>query len=136
MLGRSGAIVAILFAYPLEAPAPVDHNNKILWVSRLPYTWPATLRISAQRMNGTRPCSASRCNAASSGAPGPSIMNLPTPGCPFGGFRSAGRIMQIASICNTDRGAKTKLHSERAGERRVMALRERNGSLAEPMSRA
>lgn len=47
VIGRSGAIVAILFAHPLESPPPVSHNNKILWVSRRPVTSLTTLRISA-----------------------------------------------------------------------------------------
>ena len=35
VLGRSGAIVAILFSYPLSASPPARHPaNKILWVSR------------------------------------------------------------------------------------------------------
>ena len=80
VLGRSGAIVAILFAYPLEAPPPTNHNDKILWVSRLPYTWRATLRISAQRMNGTQPLGAP-VQTNIKGGPGPSLINLTTPGC-------------------------------------------------------
>lgn len=80
VLGRSGGIVAILFAYPLQAPPPPGHDDKILWVSRLPYTWRATLRISAQRMNGTRPVGAP-VHTSVKGGPGPSFVNLKTPGC-------------------------------------------------------
>ena len=80
VLGRSGAIVAILFAYPLKAPPPPNHNDKILWVSRLPFTWRATLRISAQRMNGTRLLGAP-VQTNIKGGPGPSAVNLTTPGC-------------------------------------------------------
>jgi hypothetical protein len=80
VLGSSGAIVAILFHYPLQAPPPVNHNDKILWVSRLPYTWRATLRISAQRMNGTQLLGAP-VQTSIKGGPGPSAINLTTPGC-------------------------------------------------------
>jgi hypothetical protein len=80
VLGRSGAIVAILFHYPLQAPPPVNHNDKILWVSRVPYTWRATLRISAQRMNGTQLLGAP-VQTNIKGGPGPSAVNLSTPGC-------------------------------------------------------
>jgi len=78
--GRSDRIVAILAAYPLEAPPPDNHNDKILWVSRLPYTWRATLRISAQRMNGTQRLGAPVITNIK-GGPGPSLINLNTPGC-------------------------------------------------------
>jgi hypothetical protein len=80
VLGDSAAIVAILFAYPLEAPPPSNRNDKILWVSRLPYTWRATLRISAQRMNGTQRLG-SPVQRNVKGGPGPSLINLTTPGC-------------------------------------------------------
>jgi hypothetical protein len=80
VLGRSGAIVAVLFGFPLEAPPPSNHNDKILWISRLSYTWQATLRISAQRMNRTQPVGAP-VRMAIKGGPGPSLINLTTPGC-------------------------------------------------------
>src|SRR2546423_5504622 len=53
VLGRSGAIVAILFADPLFAPPSPKRSNKILWVSRLPVNASA-LRITARRMVGAR----------------------------------------------------------------------------------
>jgi hypothetical protein len=80
VLGRSGKIAAILFAYPLEAPPSLSRNNKILWVSRVPFTWRANLRISAQRMNGTRALGET-IQRTVKGGPGPSIINLPTAGC-------------------------------------------------------
>jgi hypothetical protein len=80
VLGRSGTIVAILFGEPLQAPPPRTHNNKILWVSRIPVESPTRLRISAQRMNGTQPLG-KRVRRSVAGGPGPSTINLPTPGC-------------------------------------------------------
>lgn len=80
VLGRSGAIVAILFKYPLQAPPPTGQNDKILWVSRLLYTWRATLRITAQRMKETQPVGAP-VQTNIKGGPGPSLINLTTPGC-------------------------------------------------------
>jgi hypothetical protein len=80
VLGQSKNIVAILFAYPLEAPPPFDRNNKILWVSRVPFTWRANLRISAQRMSGIRAIG-SPIQRTVKGGPGPSIINLPASGC-------------------------------------------------------
>lgn len=90
VLGRSGVIVAILFAYPLQAPPPVTHNNKILWVSRVPVNSLTSLRISAQRMNGTR-LLGKPVQRTLEGGPGPSIINLPTPGCWRLSLRWAGR---------------------------------------------
>jgi len=80
VLGRSGAIVAILFKYPLQAPPPTGQNDKILWVSRLPYTWRTTLRITAQRMKETQPVGAP-VQTNIKGGPGPSLVNLTRPGC-------------------------------------------------------
>jgi hypothetical protein len=89
VLGRSDAIVAILFAYPLQAPPPVTHNNKILWVSRIPVNSLTNLRISAQRIDGTR--LGKPVQRSVEGGPGPSIINLPTPGCWRLSLRWAGR---------------------------------------------
>lgn len=80
VLGRSGEIVAILFAYPLQTPPPVTHSNKILWVSRLPVNSLTNLRIDARRLNGTRPLG-KPVQRIVRGGPGPSIINLPRAGC-------------------------------------------------------
>jgi hypothetical protein len=78
VLGRSGRIVAILFAYPLLSPPPRDHNNKILWVARKANG--SALRIRAQRMIGSARVGAP-VSRRIAGGPGPSIVNLPAPGC-------------------------------------------------------
>jgi hypothetical protein len=78
VLGRSGRIVAILFAYPLLSPPPRDHNNKILWVARK--TNGSALRIRAQLMAGSGRVGAP-VSRTITGGPGPSIVNLPAPGC-------------------------------------------------------
>jgi len=80
VLGRSRAIVAILWANPLEAPPPVDHNNKILWVSRHPVNSITNLQISAQRIRGGR-LLGKPVQRRVKGGPGPSIINLPSVGC-------------------------------------------------------
>ena len=79
VLGRKGEIVALLFAYPLRAPRPTDHNNKILWVARRLFA-PTRLAISAQRMVGGRPVGKPVARSVM-GGPGPSIIDMPTPGC-------------------------------------------------------
>ncbi len=51
-LADHGDVVALLWAYPLLSPPATTHNNKILWVSRVP-TNGSPLLISAQRMVGS-----------------------------------------------------------------------------------
>jgi hypothetical protein len=75
---RDGRIVALLFGDPLTAPARPRRANKILWVARRPYAGPATLRIGAQRMLGSRAVGAP---VARSLDVGPSILDLPAAGC-------------------------------------------------------
>jgi hypothetical protein len=80
VLGRSGRIVAVLFAYPLTSPPPKDHHNKILWVARRPVESLTSLRIQAQRMRGSRAVGAP-VSRTIAGGPGPSYVNLPAAGC-------------------------------------------------------
>lgn len=80
VLGASGAITGILFANPLSSPPAKDHRNKILWVSRVAADRGSDLHITAQRMMGSRRVGASVVRAVI-GGPGPSIINLPSPGC-------------------------------------------------------
>ena len=80
VLGTSGDIVAILFGYPLRSPPPKDHNNKILWVSRFAMDAGSDLRITAQRMMGKKAIG-SPVKRTVMGGPGPSIIDLPSPGC-------------------------------------------------------
>jgi hypothetical protein len=79
VLGRSGAIAALVFGYPLQSPPLANRNNKILWVARKQFRF-GDLHIRAQRMSGTvrigRPVERSVA-----GGPGPSIIDLPAPGC-------------------------------------------------------
>jgi hypothetical protein len=90
VLGRSKAIVAILWANPLEAPPPINHNNKILWVPRRAFSSFTTLRITAQRMSGKRQLG-KPVRRSVMGGPGPSIINLPAAGCWRLALRWSGR---------------------------------------------
>ncbi|WP_051552210.1 hypothetical protein [Nocardioides sp. URHA0020] len=74
VLGDDGHIAAILFAAPLTSPPSPGQGNKILWVSRVDQA--SSLRISATLGDGT--ASATR---VVQGGPGPSIIDLPEPGC-------------------------------------------------------
>jgi hypothetical protein len=79
-VGHDGRIAAVVFGYPLLSPASANRSNKILWVSRrLPAT-PAALWIHAQRMVGATPVGPAVTRIVT-GGPGPSIVNLPHPGC-------------------------------------------------------
>jgi hypothetical protein len=78
-LGVSGRIVAIPFG-TLDSPPAANHNNKILWVSHVLSRPGTSLRILAQRMTGASQDGAPVTRIVS-GGPGPSIINLPAPGC-------------------------------------------------------
>ncbi len=80
VLGARRDIVAILFGYPLLSPPSKLRNNKILWVSRRKLTPLSDLRIRAQRMVGSRAAGQPVVRMIA-GGPGPSIVDLPAPGC-------------------------------------------------------
>jgi hypothetical protein len=91
VLGRAAKIAAILFGNPLQSPPTKDHNNKILWVSHAPSVPGSDLHISAQRMTGSTPAGAPVTRSVT-GSPGPSIVNLPSPGCWRLTLRWSGRV--------------------------------------------
>lgn len=72
VLGDDGRIVAIVFGEPLTAPESADHANKVLWVTR---AGSGSLTINARLSTGATPV------VVKLEAPGPSFLNLPTPGC-------------------------------------------------------
>ncbi|TYB47342.1 hypothetical protein FXF51_58470 [Nonomuraea sp. PA05] len=71
-----GDMVAVLFGYPLFSPPRPNRGNKILWVSRLPLVPSKPLRIEARLEGGGAPV-----RTKVSGGPGPSLIDLPSPGC-------------------------------------------------------
>jgi hypothetical protein len=80
VLGRAGSIAAILFGYPLQAPPSAKgRQNKILWVSRASVNG-SDLHIRAQRMNGRQAVGRPVSRSVARG-PGPSVIDLPAPGC-------------------------------------------------------
>lgn len=78
VLSDGGDIVAILWAAhdSLVAPPAADRNNKILWVPRVSSPVGAPLEIHAT-LNGT----GQTATRTVDGGPGPSIVDLPSPGC-------------------------------------------------------
>lgn len=76
-VGTHGDILGVMFGYPLTAPPPsTGPANKILWVSRIPITAPTTLKITARQDGVAQPET-----REIAGGPGPSITDLPRPGC-------------------------------------------------------
>ena len=76
VMGEAGNIVAILWADPLHSPPLPDRSNKILWVSKIPPPAPDPLVITATLAGGTR-----MVTVSVPGGPGPSIIDMPAPGC-------------------------------------------------------
>jgi hypothetical protein len=74
--GERGDIVGVLFGHPLSAPPAVDRSNKILWISRPDVAMGDTLVITARQDGAAGPV---RREVA--GGPGPSIIDMPGPGC-------------------------------------------------------
>jgi hypothetical protein len=79
-LGTHDEIAAILWAYPLLAPPPTTHHNKILWVSRVSDTG-STLFITAELLKAGIHSTRQVVRREVVGGPGPSIINLPVSGC-------------------------------------------------------
>lgn len=94
VIGRSGEIAALVFGYPLRSPPVKDRNNKILWVSRRQVKPLSDLRIRAQRMEGRHRVGRPVTRVVV-GGPGPSGIDLPTPGCWRLTLRWSGRTDQL-----------------------------------------
>lgn len=76
VLSTHGDFTAILFGAMLNSPPAADRNNKILWASRVTHGATRSLLIDAVRAGTT-----THVRREVPGGPGPSIINLPQPGC-------------------------------------------------------
>ena len=74
VIGDDGRIAAILFGDPLVSPPDRERANKILWVARDPVEGASDLKIRAQDGDTV-------VQRKVPGGPGPSIIDLPHPGC-------------------------------------------------------
>lgn len=77
VLSDNGDMAAIVWAkrHPLAAPPVADKNNKILWVARVGAAQgPLEIRAVLEGMGQT-------VSRTVDPAPGPSIIDLPSPGC-------------------------------------------------------
>jgi hypothetical protein len=79
-IGEQGQIAGVLFGWPLHSPLLQDQRNKILWVPRHLSKSVAPLWIRLQRMNGAQTVGAPIRRVISTG-PGPSYVDVPSPGC-------------------------------------------------------
>jgi hypothetical protein len=75
VVGERGTILGVLFGQPLSAPPASDRNNKILWVTRDTHL-AGPLTITAA-LDGTTTVATREIPDG----PGPSLVDLPTPGC-------------------------------------------------------
>ncbi|MEV0456908.1 hypothetical protein [Catellatospora methionotrophica] len=75
VLGTQGQLAAVLFGHPLTVDRKDGVSNKILWVAREKYET-GTLTIKARREGTGEPVL-----REVAGGPGPSIIDLPQPGC-------------------------------------------------------
>jgi hypothetical protein len=82
VVGDKGEIVGVVLGQPLHAPPQPGRSNKILWVARPGETANAgdslgtELAVSA-RLNGV----GTVATTSLAGGPGPSVIDLPAPGC-------------------------------------------------------
>ncbi|MEO8888263.1 MAG: hypothetical protein ABI301_06990 [Jatrophihabitantaceae bacterium] len=72
--GAGDEIIGVLFADPLRSPPAPDRNNKILWVAKDPGTGPLVIRAHLEGAD-------QEATRTVPGGPGPSIIDLPAPGC-------------------------------------------------------
>lgn len=75
VFGRDGNILGVIFGAPLRAAPAEGRANKILWVSKVPIDGDP-LQIAAT-LDGT----GEKVESHVTGGPGPSIVDLPKPGC-------------------------------------------------------
>jgi hypothetical protein len=81
--GVRGAILGVVFGNPLRAPNVVGHGNKILWI-----TSPTRMSASTSsppdptlKIHATLNGSDLVADRSVAGGPGPSLVDMPAPGC-------------------------------------------------------
>jgi hypothetical protein len=82
VLGDKGEIVGVVLGQPLHAPPQPGRSNKVLWVARPGPTAKAgdslgTELMLTARLNGV----GTVATTSLAGGPGPSVVDLPAPGC-------------------------------------------------------
>lgn len=78
VIGERSRIVGVVFGYPLTAPrGQGDRNNKILWVGNAAEPGAPPDLVIVGHLNGT----ATTARRTVAGGPGPSIVDMPKPGC-------------------------------------------------------
>ena len=78
VIGEESRIVGVVFGYPLQAPTQDDgRNNKILWVSNTARQGARPDLVIVGHLGGT----SVTARRTVTGGPGPSIIDMPRPGC-------------------------------------------------------
>jgi hypothetical protein len=82
VVGIGGDIVGVVFAQPLHALGPAGAENKILWVARPGATADSGDSLGTElairaRLNGV----GTTTSTTLAGGPGPSVVDVPAPGC-------------------------------------------------------
>ncbi|MEU0245374.1 hypothetical protein ABZ192_13775 [Streptomyces sp. NPDC006235] len=81
IIGDKGHIAAVLFGYPYHAPPAKDRENKILWVAKdaeeAAHMAPDDRLTIKARLAGTDEV----VTRSVTGGPGPSLVDMPKPGC-------------------------------------------------------
>lgn len=83
VLGDKGQFLAVVFGDPLRAPNPAGHGNKILWVVK-PVTFPHASNSGSSDnllIHATLVGTSESVERVVPGGPGPSLIDLPKPGC-------------------------------------------------------
>ena len=84
VLGDKGRILGVIFGYPLTAPPPTaGRANKILWTASPASDDRSTDRAASAdlKIDARQPGSTDVVHREVPGGPGPSIIDMPRPGC-------------------------------------------------------
>jgi hypothetical protein len=96
--GARGEILGVVFGDPLRAPSVAGHGNKILWLTS-PTTRtasPHTTEDPALKIHATLNGSQMVADRVVAGGPGPSLVDMPAPGCWTFTLTWSGRVDQLA----------------------------------------
>ena len=90
VVGEHDKIVGVVFGYPLRSPARPGRANKILWVPRSAAQHDP-LKIKAALIGSSR-----HASRQVDDGPGPSIIDMPAPGCWIFSLSWSGHTDQVA----------------------------------------
>ena len=80
VLGEKGTILGVVFGQPLRGPNVAGHGNKVLWVAK-PMKGVGSAASAALTIRASLNGSDTSVVRVLSGGPGPSLVDMPKPGC-------------------------------------------------------